>query len=99
MNLLKRTTTLLVVTLVLGTAGCASTGGGFFGDAAITTRVKTAIFNEPELKVMNISVSTEENVVHLSGTVKTRAERAKAIQVARKVEGVKAVKSDLAVKP
>jgi len=98
MNLLKRTTTLLVVTLVLGTAGCASTGG-FFGDAAITTRVKTAIFNEPELKVMNIGVSTEENVVHLSGTVKTRAERAKAIQVARKVEGVKAVKSDLAVKP
>jgi len=98
MNLLKRTTALLVVTLVLGTAGCASTGG-FFGDAAITTRVKTAIFNEPELKVMNIGVSTEENVVHLSGTVKTRAERAKAIQVARKVEGVKAVKSDLAVKP
>ena len=98
MDLLKRTTVLLVVTLVLGTAGCASTGG-FFGDAAITTRVKTAIYNEPALKVMNISVSTEENVVYLSGTVKSRAERAKAIQVARQVEGVKAVKSELAVKP
>ena len=98
MNLLKRTTALLVVTLLLGTAGCASTGG-FFGDAAITTRVKTAIYNEPALKVMNIGVSTEENVVYLSGTVKSRAERAKAIQVARQVEGVKAVKSELVVKP
>ena len=98
MNLLKRTTTLLIVTLVLGTAGCAGTGG-FFNDAAITARVKTAIFNEPELKTMDISVSTEENVVHLSGTVKSRAERAKAIQVARKVEGVKAVKTELVVKP
>jgi osmotically-inducible protein OsmY len=98
MNLLKRTTALLIVTLMLGTAGCASTGG-FFGDAAITAKVKTAIFNEPDLKMMNISVSTEENVVHLSGTVKSRAERAKAIQVARKVEGVKAVKNELVVKP
>ena len=98
MNLFKRTTALLVVTLVLGTAGCAGTGG-YFGDAATTARVKTAIFNEPELKMMDISVSTEENVVHLSGTVKSRAERAKAIAVARKVEGVKAVKTELVVKP
>lgn len=98
MNLLKRTTMLLVVTLVLGTAGCATTGD-FLNDAALTTRVKTAIFNEPTLKVMDISVSTEGNVVHLSGTVKSRAERAKAISVARQVDGVKAVKSDLVVKP
>lgn len=99
MNLLKRTTALLVVTLLLGTAGCASTGGGFFSDAAITTRVKTAIFNEPALKVMDISVSTDDNVVTLSGSVKSRAERAKAIAVARQVDGVKAVKTDLVVKP
>ena len=98
MKLIKRTTALLAITLLLGTAGCASMGG-FFGDAALTTKVKTAIFNEPDLKVMGISVSTEENVVTLSGNVKTRAERARAIQVARKVEGVKAVKSELTVKP
>jgi osmotically-inducible protein OsmY len=66
---------------------------------AITTRVKTAIFNEPTLKVMNISVATEEKVVYLSGTVKSRAERARAIRVARTVEGVKGVKSELKVTP
>ena len=93
MNLLKKTTGLLVVTMVLGTAGC----GDRNSDAAITSRVKTAISNEPELKATKVNVSTEEKVVHLSGTVKSRSERATLIATARKVEGVKAVKTDLAV--
>ena len=95
MNLLKRTTALVVVTLVLGTAGCTKSSS----DAAITDRVKTAISKEPELKGTNVSVSTNEKVVQLGGTVKSRAERAMLIAVARKVEGVKAVKTDLVVTP
>src|SRR5688572_23605299 len=98
MDLLKRSRILITLSLLLAATGCATTGG-FFGDAGITARVKTAIFNEPTLKVMNISVATEDNVVHLSGTVKSRVERAKAIQIARKVEGVKAVRSDLQITP
>jgi hyperosmotically inducible periplasmic protein len=95
MNLLKRTTALLVVTLVLGAAGCTKSST----DAAITGRVKTAISSEPGLKATKVSVSTDQKVVHLSGTVKSRAERAMLIAVARKVEGVKAVKTDLVVTP
>jgi hypothetical protein len=95
MNLLKRTTAFVVVTLVLGTAGCTKSSS----DAAITDRVKTAISTQPELKGTKVSVSTNEKVVHLGGTVKTRAERAMLIAVARKVEGVKAVKTDLLVTP
>ena len=93
---IKRTCILLTFTMFVAT-GCATTGGDVFGDTGITTRVKTAIFNEPELKVMGIHVSTEDRVVTLSGNVKTRAERAKAIQVARNVEGVKSVKNDLTI--
>jgi hyperosmotically inducible protein len=116
MNLLNRTTALLVVTLVLGTAGCSKSsndgtkssndgtkssnvGTKSSNDAAITSRVKTAISKEPGLKGTKVSVSTDQKVVHLSGTVKSRAERAMLIAAARKVEGVKAVKTDLAVKP
>jgi BON domain-containing protein len=95
MNLLKRTTALLVVTLVLGTTGCTNSSS----DAAITSRVKTAISKQPGLKGTKVSVSTNEKVVHLSGTVKSRYERAQLIAVARKVEGVKAIKTDLVVKP
>ena len=95
MNLLKRTTALVVATLVLGTAGCTKPSS----DAAITGRVKTAISKEPGLKGTKVSVSTHEKVVQLGGTVKSRAERATLIAVARKVEGVKAVKTDLVVTP
>jgi len=94
MNLLKRTVALLVVTLVLGTTGC----GNSSSDDAITSRVKTAISKQPELKGTKVSVSTNEKVVHLSGTVKSRNERAHLIAVARKVEGVKAIKTELVVK-
>jgi hyperosmotically inducible protein len=94
MNLIKRTTALLAVTLALGTAGCNKADS----DAAITSRVKTAISNEPALKATRVSVSTDEKVVHLSGTVKSRDERALLIAAARKVDGVKAVRTDLTVK-
>ena len=96
MKSIKRTSILLIFTMLLAT-GCATTGGDMFGSMGITTRVKTAIFNEPGLKVMNISVSTDDRVVTLSGNVKTPGERARAIQVARGVEGVKSVKSELQV--
>ena len=95
MNLFKRMTAFIVVTLVLGTAGCTKPSS----DAAITGRVKTAISNEPGLEGTKVSVSTNEKVVHLGGTVKSRAERAMLIAVARKVEGVKSVKTDLVVAP
>ena len=95
MNLLKRTAALVVVTLVLGTAGCTKSSS----DAAITSRVKTAISSDPGLKGTTVGVSTDANVVHLKGTVKSRAERAMLIAAARKVEGVKAVKADVVVEP
>ena len=96
MNLLKRMAAFFFVALVLGTTGCSKSSSG---DAEITDRVKSAISKAPELKGAKVSVSTTENVVHLGGTVNSRAERAMLIAVARKVEGVKAVKTDVAVTP
>ena len=95
MNLLTRITAFVVVTLVLGTAGCTKSSS----DAEITGWVKTAISKEPGLKETKVNVSTKENVVHLGGTVNSRAERAMLISVARKVDGVKAVNTDLVVAP
>ena len=40
-------------------------------DASITTRVKTALLNDPDI-VGQIDVDTANGVVTLSGTVKTR---------------------------
>jgi osmotically-inducible protein OsmY len=95
-----RRVSVVLVAAVLAVSGCASTGGGgsFFDDAAITTRVKKAIYDEPSLKIGDISVKTDDKVVQLSGSVKSRAEQRKAAEVASKVEGVKRVKNDLLVK-
>ena len=93
MKLLKRTTPLVVLALVLGSAACSPHSS----DAAINGRVKAAIAQEPGLKGTTVWVSTDKKVVHLSGTVKSRAERAMLVSVARGVEGVQNVKTDLVV--
>ena len=98
MDKLNRKLAALAAAALLGLAGCASTGGtSYFDDAMVTARVKKAIYNEPSLKVADIGVTTEDSTVSLSGMVKTRAERIKATEVARKVEGVKRVKNELKV--
>jgi osmotically-inducible protein OsmY len=98
MNKLNRKMAALLVAAMLGLAGCATNGGNsFFDETMVTARVKKAIYNEPSLKVADISVTTEDGVVALEGSVKTRAERLKAAEVARKVEGVKRVKNEIKV--
>ena len=101
MNNFKRKVAIAAAAALVGLAGCASSGDmnvtGYLDDATITARVKTAIYNEPTLKVMDIGVSTAGNVVHLNGAVKTYAERNRAADVARHVEGVKRVQNNLKV--
>jgi hyperosmotically inducible protein len=65
-------------------------------DLSITTRVKTALLNDPDI-AGKIDVATANGVVTLSGTVKSPAERDKAVAVARKVSGVSDVKSSIQV--
>jgi osmotically-inducible protein OsmY len=101
MNTLKRGFALVFCAAVLGLAGCASTPGqnNYFDDAMVTARVKKAIYNDPALKVNDISVKTENAVVSLSGAVKSRNERTKAAEVARHVDGVKLVKNEIKIDP
>ena len=74
------------------------TPGQYLDDTIITTKVKAAIFEEDSLKSLQIEVETYKGTVQLSGFVDTKESVKKAGEVAGKVEGVKAVKNDLAVK-
>jgi hyperosmotically inducible protein len=67
-------------------------------DAGITTKVKTAILNDPELKVLQIHVATNNGVVTLTGTVDSPANSDHAKNVAGAVKGVKSVDNQLTVK-
>jgi hyperosmotically inducible periplasmic protein len=68
---------------------------GAMEDAAITARVKTALLNDQQISATKIDVTTADGVVTMSGTVSSRAEEARAIELARQTPGVKDVKSTL----
>jgi hyperosmotically inducible protein len=96
---------MLMVGLALGgsLAACAPTPtaestGAYVDDAAITTKVKAAILGDNLLKVFEIHVVTEKNVVQLSGFVDSRAAVNRATEVSAKVPGVRSVRNDLAIK-
>jgi len=67
-------------------------------DTEITTKVKAAIFAEPGLKTMQISVETVKGVVTLSGSVDSAPNSDKAKALAGAVSGVKEVNNQLAIK-
>ena len=95
------TAILLALTLIapLLLSACGKTVGETIDDATITTRVKTALLNDPDVGGLRIDVDTFKGVVTLSGSVKSQGEADKAVAIARRISGVSDVKSTLQVSP
>lgn len=91
--------------IVLATAsGCAvtrgqETVGAYADDAAITTAVKARFIDNKDVDALSIKVETLNGTVMLSGFAKNVAEKNAAEAVTRKVDGVKFVKNEIAVRP
>jgi osmotically-inducible protein OsmY len=66
-------------------------------DAEITTKVKSAIFSEPGLKTLRISVDTKNRVVTLTGSVDSQYGFDRAKSLAEAVDGIKEVQNHLQV--
>ncbi|MEY3200567.1 MAG: hypothetical protein RIR70_117 [Pseudomonadota bacterium] len=103
MRYLKYLTHAFLALLVVTSVGCASTTtqegtGEYFDDSWITTKVKAAMFNEPNLKSSEINVETFKGEVQLSGFVNSEEDIRKAVSLARETKGVKSVKNDMRVK-
>ena len=84
---------------MLAWSACGKTVSQTIDDATITAHVKTALLNDPQVGAMKIDVDTTSGIVTLSGAVKSQAEAARAIELARTATGVKEVKSTLQVTP
>jgi osmotically-inducible protein OsmY len=89
----------IVVVLLVAVAACGRTVGERFDDTTITTRVRTAILNDPQVGARAIDVATQAGVVTLSGSVHDPAERQQAVALARRVPGVAEVRDALQVSP
>lgn len=90
--------------IVLVTSGCAvtrgqETVGAYVDDAAITTAVKARFIDNKDVDALSIKVETLNGTVMLSGFAKNAAEKNAAESVTRKVNGVKAVKNEITVRP
>src|SRR4026209_214886 len=92
-------TAVLAVTLAVSTVACGKTVGETIDDTTITTRVKTAMLNDPAVGGLRIDVDTFKGVVTLSGRVKSQTERERATMLARGISGVVEVKDSLQVIP
>ena len=84
-------------------ATCASNGphestGEYVDDATISTKVRTAILGDDNVKITEIKVTTFRGTVQLSGFVDSAAMVSRAGDIAKGVQGVKSVKNDLVVR-
>jgi hyperosmotically inducible protein len=71
----------------------------YASDAALTSKVHTALANDVGLKTLSsINVDSDKGVVTLKGQVDSADVKQRAAAVAKKVSGVKSVKNELTVK-
>ena len=94
---------LAALTLVAA-SGCAVTRGqesvgAYVDDAAISAAVKGACIDNKDVDASRVAVETLNGAVTLSGFAKSTTEKDTAEAVARKVNGVKSVKNEIAVRP
>ena len=84
------------------TTGCAVTQGREsmrenVDDKTISTKVKTALIRDPNVKASQVNVTTFKGVVQLSGFVENQSQKDRAGEIARQTSGVVDVHNDLIV--
>lgn len=103
--IIRTTIAVTIATVALLTAsGCAVTRGqesvgAYVDDAGITTEIKGRYVENKAVDASSIRVETLNGTVMLSGFAKNAAERSAAESIARGVNGVNAVKNEIAVRP
>lgn len=75
----------------------AEAAGDYLDDAAITAKIKAEILGDPALRVQQISVTTTDGVVKLTGVVDSQQSIDHAVQLARDNRNVKSVDSGLLI--
>jgi hyperosmotically inducible protein len=78
-------------------AGSSRTTGQVIDDATITAAVKTKLAAEKLSTLTKVNVDTRNGVVTLTGNVDTETTRQRALDVARGVDGVRDVISNLRI--
>jgi hyperosmotically inducible protein len=76
----------------------STTIGTEIDDTVVTTKVKSALFADPDIKSFDLTVVTRKGEVQLSGFVDSQAQIDQAIAIAHKMDGVKSVGNEMSIK-
>jgi hypothetical protein len=103
MNQVKRFSALFLAVMLVSVLACTSTPTSegtseYVTDSWITTKVKAALVDHPQVKATEINVETFKGAVQLSGFVSSEAAMYQAVRIARGIKGVTSVKNDMRVK-
>lgn len=77
--------------------GASETIGQGANDSWLWFKTKAALMTTSDLRDSTINVDVANDVVTLKGTVETAAQKTKAVQTAKDIDGVKSVKDELKV--
>lgn len=75
------------------------TAGTVIDDAGITAGIKARYVDDRQVNAWDINVDTYDGVVTLYGSVPTKAAEQRAIDIARSVQGVRKVVSQITIVP
>lgn len=84
-----------MILLVVLLAACATATYDTHDDLTISTQVKIALIDDARLGEFRINAATSHGIVTLQGSVPSQSDVDRAVAVARRVRGVKAVTSEL----
>jgi len=103
MNTFKRLSVFFLAIVCASILGCAGSPtqestGEYVSDSWITTKVKTALAEDPQVKAREVNVETFKGAVQLSGFVISHAAMNQAVHVARGIKGVTSVTNDMRLK-
>lgn len=81
-----------------GASGASATIGSEIDDSVVTTKVKAALLNDPDVKGIDFKVETRKGEVLLSGFAANQSQIDRAVAVAQAVPGVKSVDNKVSLK-
>lgn len=99
----------LAGTIIVLAAGCenhqdqalpavATTAGTEIDDTVVTTRVKSALLSDSDIKSLDLKVETRKGTVKLSGFVDNQSQMDRAIAATSQIQGVKSVDNGITLK-
>jgi hyperosmotically inducible protein len=93
---------LAAAAVFLATAGCAGnrynrSTGEYIDDHSLQLRVDHALNENPDYKFDDVSIVTFKGTIQLNGFVDTADQKNKAGDIARQVQGVRAVENNISV--